>query len=50
MEETAGSIPMLGRSLEKEMALHSGILAWKVPWRGAWEAPDQATVCGVTKS
>ena len=27
-----GSIPELGRSLEKEMAPHSSILAWKIPW------------------
>ena len=28
----AGSIPGLGRSLEKEMATHSSILAWETPW------------------
>ena len=28
----AGSIPGLGRSPEKEMATHSSILAWKIPW------------------
>ena len=27
-----GSIPGLGRSLEKKMATHSSILAWKTPW------------------
>ena len=27
-----GLIPELGRSLEKEMATHSSILAWKIPW------------------
>ena len=27
-----GSIPGLGDSLEKEMATHSSILAWKIPW------------------
>ena len=26
-----GSIPGLGRSLEREMATHSSILAWKIP-------------------
>ena len=26
------SIPQSGRSLEKEMAIHSSILAWKIPW------------------
>ena len=29
--------------LEKEMATHSSILAWKIPW-------TEATVHGVTKS
>ena len=27
-----GSIPGSGRSLEKEMAIHSSILAWRIPW------------------
>ena len=27
---------------EKEMATHSSVLAWKIPWTGAW----WATVCG----
>ena len=27
-----GSIPGSGRSLEKEMATHSSILAWEIPW------------------
>ena len=27
-----GSIPGSGRSLKKEMATHSSILAWKIPW------------------
>ena len=27
-----GSIPGLGRSLEKAMATHSSILAWRIPW------------------
>ena len=27
-----GSIPGLERSLEKEMASHSSILAWRFPW------------------
>ena len=30
--EDSGSIPGLGRSLEKEMATHSGILSWRIPW------------------
>ena len=28
-----GSIPGSGRSLEKEMATHSSILAWRIPWK-----------------
>ena len=41
-----GSIPGLGRSLEKGMATHSSILAWRIPRdRGAW----QATGHGVAK-
>ena len=28
----AGSIPGPGRSLEKEMAAHFSILAWRIPW------------------
>ena len=27
-----GLIPGEGRSLEKEMATHSSILAWRIPW------------------
>ena len=27
-----GLIPGLGRSLEKETAAHSSILAWRIPW------------------
>ena len=27
-----GLIPGLGRSLEKRMATHSSILAWRIPW------------------
>ena len=27
-----GSIPGWGGSLEKEMATHSSILAWEIPW------------------
>ena len=26
------SIPGTGRSLEKEMATHASILAWRIPW------------------
>ena len=28
-----GLIPGLGRSPEEEMAIHSSILAWKIPWK-----------------
>ena len=31
MQETS-SIPGSGRFLEKEMATHSSILAWRIPW------------------
>ena len=48
MQETR--VQSLGQedSLEKGMATHSSILAWRIPWteRGAW----RATVHGVTKS
>ena len=27
-----GSIPRLGKCLEKEMAAYSSILAWDIPW------------------
>ena len=27
-----GSVPVSGRSPEKEMATHSSVLAWKIPW------------------
>ena len=30
--EDSGSIPGLEHLLEKEMATHSSILAWKIPW------------------
>ena len=41
-------VPSLGREdpLEKQMATHSSILAWIIPWT---EEPG-ATVYGVTKS
>ena len=31
-EGELGLIPGLGRSLEKEKAIHSSILAWRIPW------------------
>ena len=39
-------VQSLGREdpLEKEMATHSSILAWKIPWaRGAWQATVQGS-------
>ena len=42
-----GSIPGSGESLEEGMAMHSSILAWRIPMdRGAW----RATVYRVAKS
>ena len=38
-----GSIPELGRSLEKEVASHSSILAWRIPW---WEEPGRLQSMG----
>ena len=38
-----GSIPGWRRSLEKEMATHSSILAWKIPWT---EEPDRLQSMG----
>ena len=42
-------VQVLGREdlLEKEMATHSSILAWKIPWT---EEPGRAIVHGVAKS
>ena len=31
--ENVGSIPEQEDPLEKEMATHSSILAWEIPWR-----------------
>ena len=38
MQET--QVQLLGQEdpLEKEMATHSNILAWRIPWRGARQA------------
>ena len=46
MRETR--VQSLGRedALEKEMSTHSSILAWKIPYGGAW----RATIHGVEKS
>ena len=42
-----GSIPGSGRLLEKGMATHSSILAWKIPWT---EEPGRLQSIKVTKS
>ena len=42
-----GLIPGSGRSLEKEMATHSSILAWRIPWT---EEPGRLQSTGVAKS
>ena len=43
----AGLIPGSGRSLEKEMATHSSILAWEIPWT---EEPGGLPSIGSQKS
>ena len=35
MQETQVRSPGQGDSLEKEMATHSSILAWRIPWTEA---------------
>ena len=42
-----GLIPGLGRSLEEEIAPHSSILAWKIPWT---EEPGRLQSMGLQKS
>ena len=45
---TAGSYGNLQEHIlrvEKEMATHSSVLAWRIPWTGAW----RATVHGVPR-
>ena len=44
--EDAGSIPGLEDPLEKEMATHSNILAWEIPWT---EEPDGLQFLGSQK-
>ena len=41
-----GSIPGSGRSLEEEMATHSSILAWRIPWG---EQPGELQSIGLHK-
>ena len=45
--EDMGSIPGLGRSPEKEMAIYSSILSWEIPWT---EEPDGLQSMGSQKS
>ena len=45
-EGDPGSIPGSGRSLEKEMATHSSILARKIPWT---EEPDRLQSAGLQR-
>ena len=47
MQETR--VQFLGQEdpLEKEMAIYSSTLAWKIPWT---EEPDRLTVHGIAKS
>ena len=40
----SGLIPESGRCLEEEMAIHSSILAWRIPWT---EAPDRLQSMGL---
>ena len=47
MWETQVQSPGQEDPLEKEMATHSSILAWRIPWT---EEPGRATVHGVAKS
>ena len=42
-----GLVPVSGRSLEKAMATHSSVLAWRIPWI---EEPGGLQSRGVSKS
>ena len=41
-----GLIPGLGKTLEKEIATHSSILAWAIPWA---EEPSRLQSMGLQK-
>ena len=43
----ARSISKSGRSLEKEMATHSSVLAWEIPWT---KEPDRLQSMGLQES
>ena len=45
--KVAGSIPGSGRSLEKEMATHSNVLAWEILWT---EEPDGLESMGLHRA
>ena len=45
--EDSGLIPGLENLLEKEMATHSSILAWEIPWT---EEPGGLQSTGIVKS
>ena len=47
VQETQVHSPGREDLLEEEIAIHSSILAWKIPWT---EEPGTATVHGVPKS
>ena len=44
--EQVGLIPGLGRSPEEDMAIHSSILAWRIPWT---EEPDGLQSMGLQR-
>jgi len=45
-QQLLGYVSALINELEKEMATHSSVLAWRIPGMGAW----WAAVCGVAQS
>ena len=47
MQETQVQSPLQEDPLEKDMATHSSILAWRIPWT---EEPGSLQSMGVTKS
>ena len=38
-------IPGQEDPLEKEMAIHSSILAWRIPWTGVTKSQTQLSTC-----
>lgn len=47
MQETAGSKPWVGRSLEEGLATHLSLAAWRMPWTGR---PGALPSMGLQKS